>query len=54
MQINLGSAILLQIIRQGKTILYLKISLEESPRNNNWGISNCLCSFAGQNQLCHL
>lgn len=54
LQINLGTEKLLQMVRQGKTTLCLKISPEKPPRNNNWEISDCLCSFAGQNQLCYL
>lgn len=54
LKVSLGSKILLQMIGQNKTILYLQIYLEKNPRNNNWGISNCLCSFASQKHLCHL
>lgn len=54
LKVSLGSKILLQTIGQNKTILHLQIYLEKNPRNNNWGISNCLCSFASQKHLCHL
>lgn len=52
LQVNLDGEILLHMTGQNKIILYLY--LEKTPRNNNWGISNCLCSSASQNHLCHL